>query len=357
MTLSPAQKYINDFSNLVHANSWRERNDSLAQMEALYGKLDPASNEGIVLGFALAKIYDDLGEIDGAFNMLQKVNAHHRSGKTDTIEDARDTISRVRQLFSSQQVKQFDHDSNPKPIFVLGMPRSGTTLVEQILASHSQVHGGGELKFMGEWCFGFLKLQQERGDILLNDYLGELQRHYHAGISSLSNKRFVSDKMPVNFLWLGFILAAFPNARIVHTQRDAMATCWSIYKTPFAGSSNGYSCSLDDIGEFYQLYVQLMQFWNDMFPGKIYGLNYERLTIDQRKETRKLLAFCDLDWEPQCLAFHKNTREVTTASWAQVKRPMYQGSSESWRRFEKHLDPLKEKIGGTSASVAGNPES
>ena len=147
--------------------------------------------------------------------------------------------------------------------------------------------------------------------------------------------------MPVNFLWLGFILSAFPDAKIVHTMRSPMATCWSIYKSPFAGTSNGYSCSQEETAEFYNLYAGLMDFWRGAFPGKIVDLHYEALTANQSEETRKLLSYCGLDWDPACLEFHKNKRRVETMSWAQVQRPMYQGSSEEWRRFEEYLLPMK----------------
>lgn len=340
MPLTQTQQSISDFSDLAESERWTSRNELLIEMEALYSRIGPASREGIVLCFALAKIYDDLGEIDKSFALLCEGNEQHKKGKTDTIDDARTTISTVRKIFSGQPISPLQVTSDNQPIFIVGMPRSGTSLVEQILASHAEVFGGGELPLMGQWCFGYVKLFRDRPDLKLQNQLPELQAHYLKGLKTLTTKKYVTDKMPVNFLWLGFILSAFPNAKIVHTMRSPMATCWSIYKSPFAGTSNGYSCSQEGVAEFYNLYADLMNFWRSVFPGQIYDLNYEQLTINQLEETQKLLSYCGLDWDPNCLEFHKNRRKVDTMSAAQVQLPMYQGSSEAWKRFEKHLSPM-----------------
>ena len=314
-------------------------------MESLYSQVNHGTREGIVLCFALAKVYDDLGEVDRCFKLLVEGNQHHKSGKIDTIEDARATISSVKQLFSTQTIRSLEDSVACQPLYILGMPRSGTSLVEQILATHPLVRGGGELVMMGQWCVGFLKLCAANPDSVLSDfYLFDLRRHYLNGLKKLDVDKFFTDKMPVNFLWTGFILSVFPSAKIIHTMRDPMAVCWSNYKTDFVGGSNGYSCDLNDIGEFYKLYVDLMEFWHEKFPGKIYDLNYEQLTISSKEETGKLLDYCGLDWEDVCLEFHKNPRDAKTASRAQVKRPMYQGSSEVWKRYEKYLEPLKKAL-------------
>ena len=281
------------------------------------------------------------GKSIDVFNLLLEGNRNHKAGKTDTIQDARFTANAVQQIFTSQSVTPLKPVADCRLLFIVGLPRSGTTLVEQILASHSEVYGGGELKLMGQWCFGFLKLFQEYGDSArLDNYLPQLQEHYLKGVAELTSKPFVTDKMPVNFFWIGFMLSAFPNARIIHTVRDPMAVCWSIFKTPFAGTSNGYACDLQDIGEFYNLYRALMKFWYTRHPGEIYDLNYEKLTEHQEQETASLLEYCELDWEEACLEFYKNPRKVTTVSRLQVRKPMYQGSSDAWIRYRSHLQPL-----------------
>jgi len=344
MSLSPAQQSLQNFSKLAAAKTWTERDELVEKMQQLYTKLTPDSTEAIVLGFALAKIHDDLGEYDEAFQLLSECNSNHRRNKTDTIEDVRDTIAAVKQLFTDQQVQPLFESTYYQPFFIVGLPRSGTSLVEQILATHSKVVGGGELKLIGQWSFGFLKLYSSNQELVeLNNYLPELRAHYVNGLKTLTGNKYVTDKMPVNFLWLGFIAAAFPRAKIIHTVRDPMATCWSMYKTAFVGTSNGYACDLADIGEFYMLYADLMAFWRERIPG-IYDLDYEALTIAPETQARALLEYCELPWEPGVMEFHNNTREVQTASWADVKRPIYRGSSAAWKNYEKYLGPLKSRL-------------
>ena len=314
-------------------------------MEDLYGKLDHGSKEGIVLCFAMAKVYDDLGDVDRCFELLIEGNQHHAHGKIDSVHEARRTIACVKDIFNSKEIISLDETDPRQAIFILGMPRSGTSLVEQILCSHSLVYGGGEFKMMGQWCYGFVKLYASNPNtVLSNEYLNDLKTFYLNGLKGLGRVKTITDKMPLNFLWIGFILSAIHTARIVHTVRDPMAVCWSIYKTPFSCTSNAYSCNLNDIGEFYRLYIDLMQFWQEKFPERTYDLNYEQLTLNQESETRNLLDYCGLEWEDTCMEFHKNSREVRTASWAQVKRPMYQGSSEAWKKYERYLEPLSQAL-------------
>ena len=149
--------------------------------------------------------------------------------------------------------------------------------------------------------------------------------------------------MPVNLWWIGFVIAAIPEARIVHVKRDARATCWSNFKHIF-GKGNGFACDLQDVSEYYKMYVDLMAFWHDKFPRRIYDLNYEALTENQEDETRKLFEYIGLNWEDQCLEFHKTKRAVQTASVTQVRQKMYQGSSDEWRKYEKHLGSMVELL-------------
>jgi hypothetical protein len=150
----------------------------------------------------------------------------------------------------------------------------------------------------------------------------------------------ITDKFLLNFLYIGFILTALPEAKIVHMKRDARATCWSNYNCFLLGEENGFSHNIDDLTGFYGLYTDLMDFWHQLFPGKIYDLCYEDLTVNQEEETRKLLQYCELDWDESCLSFHKNKRAVATASVLQVRKKMYQGSSEAWKKHEAYLKPL-----------------
>ena len=144
--------------------------------------------------------------------------------------------------------------------------------------------------------------------------------------------------------WIGFILTALPEAKVIDVQRDRVATCWSVYKQYFSSKGNGYAHDLVDLAEYYKMYVDLMAFWNQKFPNKIYDLNYEALTKNQEEETRKLLNYCGLGWESGCLEFHKTKRAVMTASSIQVRQQMYKGSSDAWRKYEAHIEALIEAL-------------
>jgi hypothetical protein len=140
-------------------------------------------------------------------------------------------------------------------------------------------------------------------------------------------------------------LSAFPEAKIIHVKRDSMATCWSIYKHYFSSEGTGWAYSLEDIAKYYRLYLELMEFWHEIYPNQIYDLGYEDLTTSQEEETQKLLEYCELEWDQDCLNFHTNERAVHTASLMQVRKKMYQGSSEVWKQYSAHLEPLRKGLG------------
>ena len=166
-----------------------------------------------------------------------------------------------------------------------------------------------------------------------------IREQYLDSLISLNVKESVIvDKMPLNFRYIGFILSTFPEAKILHMKRDLMATCWSIYKSFFNG--NAYSFNQNDLAQYYGLYRELMSFWEELFPNQIYDVCYEDLTANQEVETRNLLKYCELEWDENCLNFHKNMTAVKTTSSMQVRKKMYQGSSEVWKKYEAYLQPL-----------------
>ena len=168
-----------------------------------------------------------------------------------------------------------------------------------------------------------------------------IRNNYLDSLSKISkSEKIITVKWPLNFRNIGFIFSALPEAKIVHVKRDARATCFSIYKHYFSGQGNGWAYDFDDLAKFYELYVDLMDYWKKLYPGKIYDLSYEELTNSQETETRKLLDYCELEWDQNCLNFHENKRDVKTASAIQVRKKMYQGSSENWKKYEEYLKPL-----------------
>ena len=346
-----------DFAKAYHYLSMLKEfqpNDArIGLMQRLLKDLEPGELDHMHLCFALAKAYEDLGEYDKSFDYLEKGNRLHKKELNYNIDHDRDLITRIRGIFTADnQALEVAPDGNTsiQPLFIVGMPRSGTSLVEQILASHSKVYGAGELKSVGTLLAPILSNRSDQNASrewrqLTRNELKRIHDGYLEKLTALKvPEKIITDKMPLNFRWIGFILSAFPEAKIVHLNRDPRATCWSLYKHYFK-KSNGYADDLEDLAEFYNLYTELMSFWRERFPNAIYDLCYEDLTKNQEQETRKLLKYCDLQWEEQCLDFHLTKRTVQTMSAAQTRKKMYQGSSEAWRNYAEHLQPLIRGLG------------
>ena len=317
-------------------------------MERLFAAANTSDADRMELGFALAKAHEDLGDIDTSFDFLTEGNDLRKQVQHYDIEDDRKLFAEIKSLFSAagpSPVAAQQSTSPIRPVFIVGMLRSGTSLVEQILASHSQVHGAGELDAMTRLASPLLSDLIEQQDSMQLRGLpdadsDELRNAYLDTLGELGvTERIITDKMPLNFRWIGFILSALPDAKIIHLNRDPMATCWSVYKHYFPDPCL-FAYDLEDLAKFYRLYVDLMAFWRERYRDSIYDLDYERLTENQESETRELLAFCDLGWEDRCIDFHETARQVRTMSAAQVRKQLYKGSSEAWKKFEHRLQPL-----------------
>ena len=298
------------------------------------------------LNFALGKAYGDTGDEGKSFSFLSEGNRFQKLELKYKIATDQALFSKIKSTFSNlTPTLNFPVNSYvsniQRPLFILGMPRSGTSLVEQILASHSKVHGAGELELLNQCMQNFSWVPFQFN----TEYRKLIREPYLLGLKNLhTTEPFITDKMPLNFRWLGFIRHAFPEAKIVHVTRDARATCWSIFKTSFNATGLGFSNDLFDISEYYKLYIDLMAFWREQYPGWIYDLNYESLTLNQDEETRKLLEYMDLEWEPQCLKFYETSRAVRTASATQVRQKMYHNSSDEWLKFKRFIAPMIQNL-------------
>ena len=305
----------------------------LATMQSLADGLTDGLTSRAELFFALAKAYEDLGDLDKSFECVREGNRLVNLRLGYKLQQDADLFDGLRAQFASAKAPAATGES-PRPVFIVGMMRSGTSLVEQILASHHDVHGAGELEAMNRLVVPML--DEDGID------LSAIHDGYQAMLKSLDvPEPVITDKMPLNFRWIGHILTSMPSAKIVHVVRNPMATCWSIYKHYFADAGHGYAWDLENLGGYYRLYESLMAFWRERFPDRIFDLDYEALTEDSATETRQLLEFLDLDWDPNCLAFHRTDRPVRTLSATQVRQKIYTGSSEAWRKFEAQLEPLK----------------
>ena len=231
-----------------------------------------------------------------------------------------------------------------KIIFILGMPRSGTTLAEQILSSHKNVYGAGELGFLKEAIED--NLYEKDDDFnLTSENLKKVKDCYLKKIKIFENKKeYLIDKAPLNFKWIGIISIIFPNSKIIHCKRNPMDICWSNYKNFFASKLMNYSYDFKDLAFFYKAYDDLMKFWSNDKKINVFDLIYEDLIYDKTKQTKRLLKFCDLDWDENCLNFHKNKKTVSTASLAQVRQPLYTSSVKKWESYSEELAELEKLL-------------
>ena len=337
--------YAASYYHLSSIKQYTMSDTQITQMQSLLSTGKLTQPERIHLCFALAKVNEKLGNQDELFKFLHEGNRLRKEESNYSLDKPQNLFSIIKDLFSTlptviEQSLSFE-PSAIRPIFIVGMPRSGTTLVEQIISSHHAVHGAGELTTLPTLIAPIARDCLTQNTNLSDSNFLSIRQQYLNTLSSFDvPENVITDKLPLNFQYIGFILSAFPEAKIVHLKRDAKATCWSIYKNNFHQKGIGYGNNMDDLAGFYGLYIELMDFWHQLFPGKIYDICYEDLTTNQEEETRKLLEYCDLDWDENCLNFHKNKRAVRTASSLQVRRKMYQGSSEAWKKHEAYLQPL-----------------
>jgi len=341
----------------AHKNLGRSRRygdadrDEIARMEQLLAEDRLPQEARVDLHFALGKIYDDCGQWARAFE-------HYRQGNrlADVRFDEEGFLAYVDQLISAYTGPLLAEKSHlglksKLPIFIVGMPRSGTSLVEQILSAHPAVFGGGELNHVAQLSSSvaaalesvrpypacIAEIDAERA--------GRLADRYLKVIHGLDGKALrVTDKMPTNFLHLGLIAVLLPKARIIHCRRHPLDTCLSCYFQDFVYRS-GYAYDLRLLGVYYRQYARLMDHWLRVLPTPIFELDYEALTDRQEELTRRMIEYCGLDWDPRCLKFQENPRAVRTVSSWQVRQPIYTRSVGRWKNYEEFLGPLKEALG------------
>ena len=311
------------------------------KMTALLDDANTTEADRILLNFALGKAKSDVKDYNGAYELLSSGNHLRKKALAYNISQDRELFADIKTAFqriASEYSENSQNSENGKtPVFILGMPRSGTTLVEQIVSSHSKIWGAGELPHLEN---AILENQWKIGSLSQDTFAG-IHNNYMEKLDDLDvSESYITDKMPANFKWVGFIIKAFPNAKIIHIKRNRAATCWSNYKLYFPANGMGFTCNQEDLAHYYILYKDIMEFWHTLFPNSIYDLDYESLTEDQQGETEKLLSFMGIDWEDGVLDFHKNTRSVITASSVQVRKKIYKGSSQEWENYKEHLGPM-----------------
>jgi len=304
------------------------------------------------LHFALGQLHDRLEHWDEAFSHYQTANSA-TPGIFD-FKQHQNTISSIIKSCSADALNQLPRssDNSERPIFIVGMPRSGTSLVEQILSSHPDVFGAGELTEISNIE---TSLRGEPGDTtgypgntrnLTRETCDRLAQRYQAVLTKISaDTRFVTDKMPHNFLSLGLINLLFPNARIIHVRRNPLDTCISLYFQNF-NALHAYSTNLTSLGQYYREYLRIMQHWRDTLDIRFTEVDYEDLVANQQQVTRELIEFCDLSWHERCLEFHSSSRFTKTPSYDQVRQPLYSHSVGRWKHYKNHISALIESLDG-----------
>ena len=309
-------------------------------------KNDLDYTQKISLNFALGKIYEDLENFDLSFHYYKQGNdIKKKFSPNASIEPKNFFLFTKKQFLKYNAIKNIQTNNikgaKDKPIFIVGMPRSGTTLVEQILSSHKKIFGCGELYHIQK---GVLNTKLHNSEVNYNK-LNALRNYYLQNIESMNfSESYFTDKMPLNFRFLGHIINSFPESIIIHLRRDPIATCWSNFKTNFDDVQLGYSNDLSELAEYFKIYENYMDFWNEKFSDKIYELKYEDLVENQERETKQLIEHIGLEWDESCINFHLNNRFVRTASTTQVREKIFKNSSLKWKKYEKHLDVLKNQF-------------
>jgi tetratricopeptide (TPR) repeat protein len=344
-------RYVAPRFVLAHMKRFERDDEDLEALEALYADGSSLSeNELTLVCFALAKAYEDVGDDDRAFERLHEANRRKRATTSFDLAAFERYLARIGEVFQAALLDRFAGAGSDSriPVFVVGMPRSGTSLVEQILASHPAVHGAGELWDVTWLGAATAALNAEHApypdgvELLGPEEIAHLAEAYLHRVQALApGIARITDKAPQNFQFVGLIHLLFPEAAIVRCTRDPVDTCLSCYRLLFASSQMDFTYDLRELGRYHRAYARLMEHWRQVLPdGRILEVRYEHLVADVEAQALRLVDYCGLEWDERCLSFHSTDRAVKTASFSQVRQPLYGGSVGKWRRFEKHLGPL-----------------
>ena len=328
--------------NYAQTHRYVDHDPHLSALETLYlERGDLEERQRANLGFALASAYDQLQRYDLAFKHLQEANADWRRTLEYRKERTRHLFKAIQESFAEPplEIPSQSDGARPTPIFIVGMPRSGTSLLEQMLARHSRIRAAGELTALGKLCRsvpggfprGYADIQPDTLATIGNSYREQLVDW---------GDDFVIDKMPTNFLYLWIIRAALPEARIIHCRRDPMDTCLSIYQRLFS-RGHEYAYELGELGDYYRHYQQLLGHWEKRLGAVVYSSDYEKLVQQPRDTLTAILAHCGLDFEAACTETGPGGGVVATASASQVRQPLYTHSVGRWQHYRQQLAPLR----------------
>ena len=348
-SLKLLKKYPNETSLYqLHSEVVDYENDKnyLTNMEELYNKKQLTDDETINLAFPLGKAYDKLKNYEKAFKYFNSGNKLKRKQIKYNIEDFLRLTSSIKKIFRNPNFQKVKKKQNEKKIiFICGMPRSGTTLIEQIISSHSEVMPTGENNHLStyikkNYLNNFL-LNEEK----INEHIFSNKNFFQDYVFSLFDEfKYISkvytDKSVQNFLWIGFVKLFFPNSKIIITERNSKDVCLSIFKINFKNGFMNFAYDQADIANFYNVYLDLIEFWKDTFKNDIYSIKYESLIDNPEIEIKKLINYCDLIWDPNCLNHHQNKSGIKTASISQARMPIYKSSKNLSQNYILYLEEM-----------------
>ena len=337
---------------IAQSTKYELKNKHYNQMNKKIHDLQLNDNQKTNLFFAIAKAEEDMDLIEKSFKNFDIANKIRRKSINFDINEEITSFNQTKSIFRKFDYSLIDKKINydKKIIFILGMPRSGTSLTEQIITSHSNVFGAGELPQLSRIITDNLTIDNSLSDKKINELIKneslveQLRFNYYNYLKRFNaTEAFITDKAPLNFRWIGIIKILFPDSKIIHCLRNPKDNCLSLYKNFFEGGIN-FSYSQRELGTYYNIYLDLINFWKEQFPNSIYDAKYEEIIKDPKKKKKKIIKFCDLNWEYQCLRFHKNKTPIKTVSTAQARKPIYKSSVNSFKKFAPFLTVLNKLI-------------
>ena len=327
-------------------------NEHYENMNLKIDSLELNENQKTNLLFAIAKAEEDMNLIEKSSKNLIIANANRRKSLNFNIDDEVNFFNQIKKRFKNPNIiKNYNENiGEKKMIFILGMPRSGTSLVEQIITSHSNVFGAGELPQLSRIVNSKLLTDKDFSEKKINNlyensfFTNELRIEYFSYLKRFNTtKNFITDKAPLNFRWIGIIKILFPDSIIIHCSRNPKDNCFSIFKNFFEGGMD-FGYDQNELVTYYKIYLDLMNFWNDKYPDSIFEAKYERIIDDTEKQTKKIIKFCNLNWEENCLKFYENKNPIKTLSTAQARKPIYKSSKNTFKKFAPFMDTLNKLI-------------
>ncbi len=343
------QQAPEDYEAYFNRSNLRRQTDAENNIVELRSVLDglPKQGPGVAeVCYALAKELEDIGDHKEAFAILKRgADAKRGTFKYDVKSEC-DFLAKLTSVYSGSGLNRDGH-TDPAPVFILGLPRTGSTLVERILESHSKVSSLGEANEFSKLLMRRVGINETRDGIVKKlaeqDYVS-IGKEYCDTIRGYGVAgEYIVDKTPINSRYVGAILTALPHAKIIHVSRNPMDSCYAAYKMLFRNMYQ-YSYSLEELGHHHLAYLDMIEEWKETYGDRFFDISYEKLVQNQESETRRLLAYCELDWEDACMNFHESAAPSATASSVQVRSPVYKSSLERWRSYEQELLPLRQVL-------------